>query len=243
MDEKTLNALKECLDKTPNDAVKYLKSLGIEISWDWKEQLDIIKRHSFTVAKVMNADILQDILDELIKAAEEGKTFKEFKEDLKETLVLAGYVHDKGSSWRLDTIYRTNMQTAFMAGRFEQMKSVVDVFPFWQYIAVMDIRTRPHHAAMHGKVFKADDSIWLSWYPPNGFACRCRITALDDSTLERKNLSVSDGKDVKVKPDEGFARAPGFVDYVPETKKYADPIREKLADILEKSMKFNVKKE
>ncbi|MBN0210460.1 minor capsid protein, partial [Pseudomonas aeruginosa] len=83
-----------------------------------------------------------------------------------------------GSPRRLDTIYQTNMQSAYMAGRYAAAYEARETHPYWMYVAVMDGVTRPSHAALHGKVFRWDDPIWQHITPPNGYNCRCRIVAL-----------------------------------------------------------------
>jgi uncharacterized protein with gpF-like domain len=65
--------------------------------------------------------------------------------------------------------------------------------PFWQYIAVNDSRTRPDHSAMHGRIFRWDDPIWESLYPPNGWGCRCRVRALTQRQVDRSKLRVEFG--------------------------------------------------
>ena len=234
MDEKLIKALKLCFSKSPKEAVNYLKSMNIEISWDWKEQLDIIKRHSFTVAKVMSADILQDIFDEVQKAIEDGTTFNDFKKELTEKLEQKGYSHNNGSAWRLDTIYRTNLQSAYMAGRFYQMKAIETDYPYWQYIAVLDVRTRPNHASIHGKVVKSDDAFWDRAFPPSGYNCRCRTRALDEAYVERRGLKVVSGDSLKsFTPDDGFDGSPA-AEYKPDLRKYAPQIRTALKEALAK---------
>ncbi|EBT2028284.1 phage head morphogenesis protein, partial [Salmonella enterica] len=79
-----------------------------------------------------------------------------------------------GSPRRLALIYNVNTRVAYNAGRYAQMMSDADAFPFWQYVAVMDGRTRPEHARLHGLVFRYDDPFWRWFYPPNGWQCRCR---------------------------------------------------------------------
>lgn len=231
MDPELIKKLKFCFGKSPKEVVDYLKSQNVEISWDWKEQLDIIKRHSFTVSKVFSADILQTILDMVTQAAEDGKSFKEFKEELTEKLNEKGFSSAQDTSWRLDIIYRTNLQSAYMAGRYYQMKAVEEDFPYWQIIAVMDIRTRPSHAAIHGKVVRSDDPIWDTIYPPNGYACRCRTRALSQVEMDRKRLRAISGDRLNFKPDEGFEASPAS-EWKPDLRKYSPEIRKTLNTVL-----------
>ncbi|MBR6060745.1 MAG: hypothetical protein IKP67_01610, partial [Spirochaetales bacterium] len=37
---------------------------------------------------------------------------------------------------------------------------------------------------MHGKVFRCDDPFWDSFYPPNGFNCRCDVIPLTDDEIK-----------------------------------------------------------
>ncbi|MCB4425588.1 phage head morphogenesis protein [Xenorhabdus nematophila] len=95
-----------------------------------------------------------------------------------------------GSPSRLATIYRTNVATAYQAGRYQQQLASTDTHPYWQYIAVMDGRTRKSHATMHGRVFRFDDPIWDKLYPPNDWGCRCRVRALTAEQVKRMGLTV-----------------------------------------------------
>jgi uncharacterized protein with gpF-like domain len=60
------------------------------------------------------------------------------------------------------------------------------------YVAVMDERTRPLHAAWHNTVLHCDDPWWDTHLPPNGWNCRCTVQALSDRDLKRYRLTVSD---------------------------------------------------
>ncbi|HEP9359748.1 TPA: minor capsid protein, partial [Pseudomonas aeruginosa] len=54
----------------------------------------------------------------------------------------------------------------------------------------MDGKTRPSHAALNGVVYRHDDPVWSSIYPPNGFNCRCRVTAISESGMKRRGLTA-----------------------------------------------------
>lgn len=191
----------------PEEAVKYFESKGFTFSWDWWDVWQEAHDKAFTVAKVMRMDVLQDIRKMVQKAIEEGITFNEFRKELEPLLKekgwwgkqligdeTGGFVVQLGSVWRLLTIYQTNLQTAYMSGRYAAFMEHSAEAPYWQYVAVMDSRTRPSHAALHGKVFRFDDPFWDSFFPPNGWRCRCRVRALSSRNLKERGLKVSNSE-------------------------------------------------
>lgn len=58
----------------------------------------------------------------------------------------------------------------------------------------MDNRTHPLHRELHGQVYHIDDPFWDTFYPPNGFNCRCTVTAYSAADLTRRGLEVSDSE-------------------------------------------------
>jgi len=155
------------------------------------------RTRAFTVADMASLDALKDLQGSLTKAIESGQSLVDWKKSARELLSQ----WDVGG-WRAETIYRTNLQTAYQVGRYEQMTDpdVIDMRPYWMYVAVMDSHTRPEHAALHGKIFRADDPFWDHWYPPNGFNCRCTVHTLSGSELDREGLRVQKGEDWHNRP-------------------------------------------
>ena len=101
--------------------------------------------------------------------------------------------NEKGISPRcLNTTYRVNMLTAYSAARYQRMRDNVDNRPYWQYSAVGDERTRPAHLALNGKIYRYDDPFWATFYPPNGFNCRCSLIALAERDLQRRGMDKPD---------------------------------------------------
>ena len=179
----------------PEAAVAYLKQKGIAVSWDWQDILDDAHATAFTVAKTAKMDVLSDIYSAVVDAAEQGRTLEEFSRELAPVLQLKGWWGRKevqnpegetqsvqlGSPHRLKTIYLTNMQSAYMAGRYAEMMDSIDTHPYWQYVAINDSRTRETHRMLHGRVYAADDPVWDSLYPPLDYRCRCRVRPLSRS--------------------------------------------------------------
>lgn len=87
------------------------------------------------------------------------------------------------------------MNSAYAVGRYKQQMEDVDFAPYFQYQCILDNRTRPAHKAMHGKVFRYDDPIWQTMYPPNGWNCRCFVNSLTPEDIKKQGLTVesSDG--------------------------------------------------
>jgi SPP1 gp7 family putative phage head morphogenesis protein len=215
-------------DKAPEDAVKYLKQLGIKITWNWQEQLKAIKEKAFTISKITNADLLQEIQNQLIEALNKGIPYTDFKKELDDILKNRGYLKkEDGSQWRLDTIYRTNLQGAYMAGRYAQQQEVSDEFPYWEYVAILDNRTTNSCRSLNGTILPANDPFWKTNYPPRHFNCRARVISHNEITLKQYNKSVSDPAKFKnIKPAPGFEYAPG--EWKPDLSKYTPKLKNAL---------------
>jgi len=200
--------LKALFKLSPSMAIKYFKNKNNKLSWDWHEVWQSAHQKTFTVAKLVKEDILQDIRDALDKALAEGQTFQQFQKELKPTLQKKGwwgeqFVGDSegniehvqmGSLSRLKTIYQVNMQTSYMVGRYRTQLDNADNRPYWQYVAIMDKRTRPEHAELNERTFRYDDPFWDSFYPPNGWRCRCRVRALSKDDLNDSAADSSKGQ-------------------------------------------------
>lgn len=202
----------------PEQAIRYFEGLGNKITWDWRAAADAIRNQQFTVAGAARLDILKDIRQGLLDALKEGTTERTFQQTLLPILQdkgwvardLAGEIDFKDpkaltrASQRLSTIYRTNLQSAYMAGRYRDLMRVTRSRPYWMYVAVLDSKTRPTHRALNGRIFHYTDAIWSTHFPPNGYNCRCRVRALSERDLKRLGLEVSNSADALEEIDQSY---------------------------------------
>ena len=195
--------IKAVFGMQPEAAMAYLQQKGVTVSWDWQDMLDDAHATAHTVAKTAGMDVADDIYRAINKALANGQTLAQFEAELTPVLQSKGWWGKKevahpdtgemqtvqlGSPHRLKTIYLTNTQSAYMAGRYVEMMDSLDTHPYWEYVAVNDHRTRDTHRLMHGRVYEATDPIWNTMYPPLDYRCRCRVKPLSESRGERRVL-------------------------------------------------------
>jgi len=216
----------------PTAVYEYLKSKKPEIHFDYDEIMHDAHKKAFTVAKMMNLDLLKDTQASLTKAFKEGVGFDEWKKSVKPMLAKKGWlgnikVKDPKTgeekeiyvgNRRLRTIFNTNMRTAYAKARYEsQMQSLGEYF---RYTAVLDGRTREAHRKLHGKTLPKTDKFWDTNYPPNGWGCRCKVQVLTEAEcVARGIVPLADGSFLPQAAEKDFRYNPGKIDKIDEILK------------------------
>jgi len=208
------SAPKFAIGVEPKQAIEFLRQKKMLASKVLvKEMHDSALARATTIARLTSLDMTKDIYQSLETAMREGKGFHTWKKELVSEFERKGWIFGKepsirgidghlladpktgeyfGTPRRLNTIYRVNMQSAYSAARYQRLRDNVDNRPYWQYSAVGDTRTRPAHLALSGKVYRYDDPFWATFYPPNGFNCRCTVIALGERDLKRRGMDKPD---------------------------------------------------
>ena len=207
----------------PEAAMKYFRSKGHTLSWNWHDTLGEAHARAFTVAHVARLDVLQDIRGAVDQAIADGQTFREFRKNLEPTLKKKGWwgrkmvVNEKGvtesvlegSPHRLRTIYNTNMKSAYNAGREEFFQKNKAARPYGQFVAILDPKTRDGHRKLHKKTFPLDDPFWDTFTPPLDFSCRCRKRALSEAAVKRRGIKVLSSEGRMVREDQLVSKSTG----------------------------------
>jgi SPP1 gp7 family putative phage head morphogenesis protein len=170
------------------EAVQYWKSKA-PVSAKELQAMDAAARsRAFAVSGLARMDQIGAVQAAIGKAIADGETLRDFKARIGDIIEQQGWTGTK--AWRVENIFRTNIQSAYMTGRYQQMQRAAKARPYWRYSAVMDRRTRPGHRALHGLVYPHDHPFWDQFYPPNGFMCRCTVTTLSARQVKARGLEV-----------------------------------------------------
>lgn len=189
---------------------------------EWRALEDRAKAKAFTVANVAQLDLVDHAWQGIDDAIAKGTTLDDFKKSIGETLKAAWGADVSNPAWRLETIFRTNVQLSYSAGRYRQAMhpDVLEHHPLWMFDAVLDGRTSPICAACNGTKLLASDAWWNDHTPPLHFNCRSTITTMADDG------DHSEPPDVPAA--SGFGSAPtddGEGDWEPDLSEYPDELR------------------
>ncbi len=184
----------------PKAARDYLSRKKLKPSFNhaevWKEE----HGHAFTVAKMLEADLLMETKRLLVQSSNEGKTFADFQRELRPQLIERGWWGQQevvnpntgktqlvqlGSNQRLKTIYETNMRTAHAAGNWQRIERNKETHPYLIYELGAAREHRQEHMVWHGLVLPVDDKFWDTHYPSNGWGCKCRVRQISKHNFDK----------------------------------------------------------
>ncbi len=97
--------------------------------------------------------------------------------------------------------------SAQMAAKWERFEEDGDDY-YLQYRTANDGAVRPEHAALHGVTLPLSDSFWDTYYPPNGWNCRCTVAQVRKSKYEATphEEAMSKGAEALAKDTKGMFR-------------------------------------
>ena len=103
----------------------------------------------------------------LVDANGVRKPFEQFLRDVRK-------IDETYNKHYLRAEYEFAAASAEMAAKWERFVADGDRYHL-QYRTVGDDRVRPEHAALNGVTLPPSDEFWESYYPPNGWRCRCTV--------------------------------------------------------------------
>jgi len=202
------------------EAVRWFEGKVPLLPGEFKRLSAEAKRRAFTMAGIAELDRLAWLHQTLLDALEEGQTLDAWRKRVVERVKAAHPVH-------LETVFRTNVQSAYSAGRWVQLNhpAVKKARPYWMYDAILDARTTPICRERDGTVLPADHPWWQNNTPPLHFNCRSGIRALTEA--EARARGIAEVPPEGEPPQEGFGLPPDAEDW---GDTYARGLRARIGD-------------
>lgn len=178
--------------------LEFLKNKVAMPAEDFYALEDEARARAFTVSGVTDLDLLSDVWEAIESAAKNGETLEDFRERIGERLE-AEWGGDDPTT--LDNIFRTNLQTAYSAGRQVENAGVRDTHPYLAYGVVEDSRTSDICLQLIGLVVAQDSDFAASHHPPLHFSCRTDEVAITEAEARERGI---DEELPDVEADDGF---------------------------------------
>lgn len=159
------------------------------VDYDYKEPQSLIQKFKKNLWQFSSAKTLAEleyINGLLIDKNGKIKPEHQFMQDVKKANILFNRNY-------LQAEYQTAKRGAQMAHLWTKFQEQKEYYPNLVYRTVGDSRVRPEHAALNGIVKPIDDPFWKTYYPPNGWRCRCTVM----NTAEKVSEGTFEDKTVK----------------------------------------------
>ena len=167
------------------EALQYARQRKIVLPDDFYS-LDLKTRQmATTVSFLSSLEQIETVIKAVNKAIADGGTFKDFQKLIKESEIVLPKHY-------LDNVFRTNIQSAYGHGRWQQQQRNKDKRQYLMYSAINDSRVRPAHLALNRIVLPIDHPFWLTHYPPLSFRCRCTVIALTEKQALKYGITPDD---------------------------------------------------
>ena len=195
------------------EAVEFLRRKVPITKAEWKSVEPKARFRAFTVAKLGSAYLIDTVKQQLLGVLEDGKGYAEFWNRIKQT-VENDVTKIKPGYW--ETVFRTNTQSAYVAGKLQQFKN--SGVAAYQLMVIEDVRTSQicrnllNKNSGYGIILPVEHPFWQKYgFPPYHFNCRSSIRGVWPSQVGKIGNVVENPtmKSLKVfKPQGDFGGNP-----------------------------------
>lgn len=170
------------------NGLAWLKNLGILNDTQVAGFPELASRAAREMSRVAGRPVLSRLNEEIRESMSRGEGTVEWRARLAEIADIQAHL--------AETIQRTATHRAYHEGLDEIVKSpgLEDAFPFWEYHATGDNRTRPEHQEMDGKVFHRDSPMaFKAKQLVSDWNCRCTMIPLSREDAEAAGIEPGQG--------------------------------------------------
>ena len=160
------------------EAVTFLKGRVPLTKPEWKDLEPKLRFRAFTVSALSTPDAVERVRTLAIGAVEKGTPLADFWSAAK-----AENAAGLGESpWYWETVYRTNIQTEYNAGRAIEFKR--NQPEYLEFVGIGDVRQTDICRSRSGTILPATHPFWKTSWPPLHFNCRTTIRAVYAEEVE-----------------------------------------------------------
>lgn len=167
------------------EALQYAHSKKVVLPDEFYSMDLKTRQMATTVSFLSSLEQAESVIKSLNKTLASGGTFNDFQKLIAESEIILPKHY-------LDNVFRTNIQSAYSHGRWQQQQRNKDKRQYLMYSAINDSRVRPAHLALNRIVLPIDHPFWLTHYPPTGFRCRCTCIALTEAQALKYGITPDD---------------------------------------------------
>ena len=132
-----------------------------------------LQRSNYIFSGIKTFHELNEAFPSLLDENGNRKPFERFLNDVQT-------IDNTYNSHYLRAEYNFVQSSAQMAAKWEQFAEDGDRYNL-QYRTAGDSKVRPEHAALNGVTLPPSDPFWQTYYPPNGWNCRCTVVQVRKS--------------------------------------------------------------
>lgn len=132
-----------------------------------------LQRSNYIFSGIKTFHELNEAFPSLLDENGNRKPFERFLNDVQK-------INDTYNANYLRAEYNFVQSSAQMAAKWEQFSEDGDRYNL-QYRTAGDSKVRPAHAALNGVTLPPSDPFWQTYYPPNGWNCRCNVVQVRKS--------------------------------------------------------------
>lgn len=158
-----------------DEAVKGLSERGVLTRAEYDELDAAARAKAFTVANVAAEETLAKIRDSLAENIREGADYETWSKAVLQDVDEGTFMSDAHQ----ETVFRTNVQTAFSDGQMSVLSHplVRSGFPYSTYDSIHDDRARKEHNSLDAagiagtNIYRNDDPVFQLFRPPWDYNC------------------------------------------------------------------------
>lgn len=196
-------------------AVEFFQRKRVVEPWVFDAMENRWREGAFVARRLANDRLVERARQIVAVGMDQKLTVNELTQRLESGLGLGSGDPAERRNWYAETISRTNLGSAYGAGRYQQMTTpaVRAGRPFVEYRTIGDSRVRDPHRALDRLVFVNGSNLSDQYAPPLGFNCRCQMVTLGRRQFERSGKELT--RDLVIVDGAPYLGDKGFTEPAP----------------------------